>query len=117
MAFFRQSVWMMGASVAGGLLMFLVHKIAKQMPKDQYSLFTTLLQVVTLMGIPAIGVQTIFAQQAASAITEQHERELAGVFRGVLRGIFVLWLVMAAILFVFRHQVLSGLKMTSPMAL
>ena len=117
MAFFRQSVWMMGASVAGGLLMFLVHKIAKQMPKDQYSLFTTLLQVVTLMGIPAIGVQTIFAQQAASAITEKHERELAGVFRGVLRGIFILWLIMAAILLVFRHQVLSGLKMTSPMAL
>jgi O-antigen/teichoic acid export membrane protein len=116
-AFFRQSVWMMGASLAGGMLMFLVHKVAKQMPKDQYSLFTTLLQVVTLMGIPGIGVQTIFAQQAASAITEEHERELAGVFRSVLRGIFVLWLVMAGILFLFRAHILSGLKMNNPMAL
>ena len=116
-AFFKQSVWMMGASVAGGLLMFLVHKVAKQMPKDQYSLFNTLLQVVTLMGIPATGIQSIFAQQAASAISDEHERQLAGVFRGVLRIIFLLWLVMVGIVFCFRNQVLDGLKITHPMGL
>jgi O-antigen/teichoic acid export membrane protein len=115
--FFRQSVWMMGASVAGGMLMFFVHKVAAQMPKNEYSLFTTLLQICTLMGIPAIGVQTIFAQQAASAITEEHDRELAGVFRGVLRGIFFIWLLTSGIIFALRHQVLGGLKMNNPAAL
>jgi len=115
--FFRQSVWMMGASVAGGMLMFLVHVIAQKMPKDEYSLFTTLLQIVSLMGIPAIGVQTVFAQQAASGITEEHDRELAGVYRGVLRGIFFIWALSALVIFIFRDQVLASLKMSNPAAL
>src|SRR5437764_14525472 len=82
-AFFRQSGWMMLATVAGGVFMYAVHMIAKQMPKEEYGVFTTLLQIVTLMGIPAIGLQTVFAQQAAATLNEEHDRALAGVIRGV----------------------------------
>src|ERR1044071_2588481 len=116
-AFFRQSGWMMFATVAGGVFMYAVHMIAKQMPKEEYGVFTTLLQIVTLMGIPAIGLQSVFAQQAAAAMTEDHERALAGVLRGVLRAIFFIWLAMAFIVFVFRQQVLEGLKIANPAAL
>src|SRR6267142_546823 len=96
-AFFRQSGWLMGATVASGAFMYAVHTVAKQIGKVEYPVFTTLIQIVTLMGIPAIGLQTVFAQQAAGALTEGHEREVAGVFRGLLRIIFFIWLVMAAV--------------------
>jgi O-antigen/teichoic acid export membrane protein len=116
-AFFRQSGWMMVATVAGGVFMYAVHMIAKQMPKEEYGVFTTLLQIVTLMGIPAVGLQTVFAQQAAAALTEEHDRALAGVLRGVLKAVFCIWLVMVVIVFFLRHQVLAGLKIANPAAL
>lgn len=119
LAFFRQSGWMMIATVGGGVFMYLVHSLAKAMPKEsgEYGLFTTLLQVVTLMGIPAIGLQSVFAQQAAASLTTEQDRQLAGVLKGVLRATFVLWLGMAAIVFLFRHQILTSLKIANPAAL
>jgi O-antigen/teichoic acid export membrane protein len=116
-AFFRQSGWMMIATTAGGVFMYAVHMVAKQMPKAEYGVFTTLLQVVNMMGIPAIGLQTVFAQQAAAALGEQHERELAGVLRGVLRAIFFIWLGMALLVVCLGNQVLAVLKIANPAAL
>jgi len=116
-AFFRQSGWMMIATVAGGVFMYAVHMIAQRMPKAEYGVFTTLLQIVTLMGIPAIGLQTVFAQQAAGALTDEHDREQAGVLRGVLKAIFFIWLVLALMVFVFRDQILTGLKIANPASL
>ena len=116
-SFFRQSGWLMIATTAGGAMMFAVHMIAQRMPKDEYGVFTTLLQIVTLMGIPAVGLQSVFAQQAATALTPGHERELGGVFRGVLRATFFLWLLIAGLVFLFRQQILSALKIANPAAL
>src|ERR1043166_1695395 len=116
-AFFRQRGWMMLATTAGGVLMYAVHMIARRMPKEEYGVFTTLLQTVSLMGIPAVGLQGVFAQQAAASMNPEHERELAGVFRGVLRGTFFIWLLMAAAAFVFRDQILAALKISNPAAL
>ena len=76
--FFRQSGWLMIATMVGGGLMFAVHTIAQRMPKAEYGVFFTLLQIVTLMGIPAVGLQSVFAQQAAEALKPDQERELAG---------------------------------------
>jgi len=95
-AFFRQSGWMLAATTFTGALMYAVHMVARRMPKDEYGLFTTLLQVTALMTIPAIGLQGVFMQQAAASLNPEHEKELAGVFRGVLRGTFIVWLLMAA---------------------
>ncbi|HEX5220655.1 MAG TPA: hypothetical protein VFZ59_13875 [Verrucomicrobiae bacterium] len=116
-AFFRQSGWLMVATTAGGVMMFAVHMIAQRMPKDEYGVFTTLLQMVTLMGIPAVGLQSVFAQQAAASLNPDHERELAGVFRGVMRATFFLWLLIAVVVFLFRHQILTALKIDNPAAL
>jgi O-antigen/teichoic acid export membrane protein len=116
-AFFRQSGWMMISTVAGGAVMYAVHMIARRMPIEEYGVFTTLIQVITLMGIPGVGLQSVFAQQAAAALHEGHERELAGVFRGVLRAIFCIWLLMLAVFFVLRHQAQDNFKISNPMAL
>jgi len=97
--------------------MYAVHMIARRMPKEEYGIFTTLLQVVSLMSIPAVGLQSVFAQQAAGAMTPEHERELAGVFRGVLRGTFVVWLLMAAAVVALRGQILAALQISNPAAL
>lgn len=107
----------MVATTAGGVMMFAVHMIAQRMPKDEYGVFTTLLQMVTLMGIPAVGLQSVFAQQAAASLNPDHERELAGVFRGVMRATFFLWLLIAVVVFLFRHQILTALKIDNPAAL
>jgi len=117
LTFFRQSGWLMVATFAGGLLNFAVHSIAQRMEKPEYGVFTTLIQIVTLMGIPAVGLQSIFAQQAAASMNPGHERELSVVCRGVLRGIFVLWLFMAAGVLVFHQQILAALKISNPAAL
>ena len=88
--FFRQSGWMMMAGVASGALMYLVHPIvARALPKGEYGVFTTLLQVISLMGIPAVGLQPVIAQQQAAAITEEQQRVVASEFRGIFRGIFL----------------------------
>ncbi len=115
--FFRQSGWMMITTVASGGFMYAVHMVAPKVGTEEYAVFTTLLQVVGQMGIPAIGLQIIFAQQAASALHEDHERELAGIFRGLLRIIFFIWLLMAAVVFALRHQILAALKIGHPAAL
>ncbi len=117
LTFFRQSGWLMIATTGGGVLMYAVHIIAKKMPKEEYGVFTTLIQIVSLMGIPAVGLQSVFAQQAAASMHPGHERELAGVFRGVLRGALILWLVMALVVFLLRNQILVLLKISNPAAL
>jgi len=115
LAFFRQSSWLMITCVAGGLLMFLLHKVANRVP--DYAVFVTLMQIVTLMGIPTAGLQTLFTQQTAASLGGEHERELAGAFRGVLRATWVVWLLMAAVIFALRDRIVAGLKIDNPAAL
>src|SRR5271154_6589994 len=92
--FFKQSGWMMFAATGSGALMYCVHPIVSRgMPKEEYGVFTTLLQVVTMMAIPAGGLQPVIAQQQAAAITEQEQRVVASEFRAVWKVIFFTWLV------------------------
>jgi O-antigen/teichoic acid export membrane protein len=117
-AFFRQSGWMMIAGVASGAMMYLVHPIiARELPKGEYGVFTTLLQVIALMGIPAVGLQPVIAQQAAAAITEEQQRVVASEFRGIFRGIFFIWLAMVVLLAVFWQSALAGLQIENSAAL
>jgi O-antigen/teichoic acid export membrane protein len=116
--FFQQSGWMMFASVASGALMYAVHPVVSRgLPKEEYGVFTTLLQVVTLMTIPAGGLQPVIAQQQAAAITEQQQRVVASEFRAVAKAIFFIWLAMATGAGVFWPQALAALKIRNPAAL
>ena len=49
-----------------------------------------------LMGIPAIGLQTVFAHQTASVVTEAQHRQLRGTVRGVLAATLVVVATLAA---------------------
>jgi O-antigen/teichoic acid export membrane protein len=87
------------------------------MPKAEYGVFTTLLQIVSLIGIPAVGLQGVFAQQAAASMNPAHEKELAGVFRSVIRGMFFIWLILAVGVLIFHNDILAALKISNPAAL
>lgn len=109
---------MMLTATASGLLMYAVHSVvSREIPKGEYGVFTTLLQVVALMGIPAVGLQPVIAQQQAAAITDAQHRVVASEFRAVWRAVFFIWLAMAAITGVFWNQTLTSLKIGNPAAL
>jgi O-antigen/teichoic acid export membrane protein len=116
--FFRQSGWMMTAGLANGLLMWMVHPIVtRKFPTSEYGVFTTLLMVTTMMTTPAGGLQPVIAQQQAAAITEEKQRIVASEFRGILKALFVVWLLMVAVAAVFWKPAVTGLKIQNPMAL
>src|ERR1039457_6451415 len=118
LAFFRQSGWVMFTMTLGGALMYAAHPVvARHVPKEEYGVFTTLLQVVSLMGIPAAGLGPVFAQQAAAAGPAAQQRAVISTFHGVCRAIFFLWLAMAVIVAVFWKQALANLQINNPAAL
>jgi O-antigen/teichoic acid export membrane protein len=62
------------------------------------------------MGIPAIGLQSVFAQQAAAAIDDEHHRQLVGAVRAVSKGIFWIWLLMAGVVLLALPFVVRSLQ-------
>ncbi|MDB6058465.1 MAG: Polysaccharide biosynthesis protein, partial [Verrucomicrobiales bacterium] len=106
------------ATVGGGLFMTAVHTVAgKKMLPDEYSAFYALLRFFIWMGIPAAGLQNVFAQQSAAALTDEKEHQLAGTTRAILGAMFVLWLVTTVLILVGSREILSVLKVGNPAAL
>ena len=105
------------ASTIGGIFMFAVHAFAPGMGKAEYGLFGTLLQMLNLMMIPALGLQTVFAQQTAAAVSESEKRQLAATTRAILAAAAVLWLVMASTAFFFQSWLCATLRISDPAAL
>jgi O-antigen/teichoic acid export membrane protein len=116
--FFRQSGWMMISAVAGGALMFAVQVFSKKFLSDEeYSAFGALIQVTNWITIPALGLQMVFAQQSAAAITGHHEHELASTVRSVMLWTFCVWLATAIVVFIFREPWTAALKLSNQLAL
>lgn len=105
---------MMIATVGGGAFMYAVHIVATRMPTPEYGVFQTLLQVFNQMQIPALGLQTIFAQQAVATATEPERRQLTAAVRAVALGTFALWLVMAAGAAWLRDDLIRLWKISNP---
>jgi O-antigen/teichoic acid export membrane protein len=116
--FVRQGGWMMMTAVASGALMFSVQLFSKKFLIDEeYSAFCALIQVVNWITIPAIGLQMVFAQQAAAAISDLQHRQLAATARSVMVWTFCIWLA-TAITGVIRHtEWIAALKLSNPVAL
>jgi O-antigen/teichoic acid export membrane protein len=112
-AFFRQSGWLMIATTLGGVFMYAVHMVANpaSIGSAEYGVFTCLLQGLNLLGIPASGLQTVFAQQTAAAVTEERRRHLAATLRGVAAGTFIFWCVCAAGTAVFQNALARTLQL------
>jgi O-antigen/teichoic acid export membrane protein len=118
LTFFRQSGWMVLATVAGGVFMSAVHVVVnKPMLPAEYAVFSALLRVFLLLGFPAGGLQVVFAQQAAAAQSEAEAQRLSATARAVLRATFGIWLCMAVAVFFWRAPILELLKIANPAAL
>ncbi|MDB6122188.1 MAG: hypothetical protein JWQ71_1181 [Pedosphaera sp.] len=115
--FFRQSGWMMIATVTSGVFMSLIHGFSKVLPENEYSALGTLFQVLNWMTIPALGLQMVFAQQASAVITDKHRHQLVGTARRVMLWTFCIWLAMAIIVFFGRNYFIATLKISNPAAL
>jgi len=115
--FFRQSGWLALATAVGGAASYAVHFFAQKMPEADYGVFTTLLQALNLVAIPAIGLQTVFAQQAAAAHSKAEEQQLAATVHVVTRGLVGLWLLAMVALFAFRTEVTVAFKIHDVRAL
>lgn len=116
--FFRQGGWMMISAVAGGALMFAVQIFSvKFLSEQEYSAFTTLIQVTNWITIPALGLQMVFAQQTAAAVDDLHHRQLTSTTKAVMLWMFCIWLVTVLLAAIFRHEWVAALKLSNPMAL
>ncbi|MCX6922838.1 MAG: hypothetical protein NT154_06450, partial [Verrucomicrobia bacterium] len=103
-SFFRQSGWLMIATVAGGVFMTAVHFLSKAMPEAEYGQFGVLLSVA--MFVPALPLQMVMAQQTARALALHREHELSGLIRAAWLGTFVLWLLVVVVVLLFQGTIL-----------
>ncbi|HOW67870.1 MAG TPA: hypothetical protein P5186_20875 [Candidatus Paceibacterota bacterium] len=116
--FFRQSAWMMAATVANGVFMAAVHPLAsKVIPEVEYGVMGTYLQLITWLTIPAVGLRMVFAHQASAGWTEAARKELTATTHAVLAGTFCVWLLMAVVIAVGRDYFRQVLQLTNPAGL
>jgi O-antigen/teichoic acid export membrane protein len=107
---------MMAATLMSGIAMFAVHIFAPRLGAD-YGAFGTLLGILHVMMIPALALQTVFAQQTASAISAEEKARLTGTVQALLLGTLLLWLGMAGGVLLFEREILSLLAISNPAAL
>ena len=69
--FFRQSGWMMLATIIGGMLMWSVHLLSRAIPASEYGTLITLFAVVNL--IPTMPLQMVFTQQPPDEMAEEED--------------------------------------------
>lgn len=105
------------ATTASGVFMSAVHIVAARMEPAEYEVFATLLKVFLLMSLPTVGLQVVFAQQAAGAHDALEQGRLATATRMVLRGTFLFWVLMTLGVAVFRAPIQGTLKITNAAAL
>lgn len=121
--FFRQSGWLMISSIFAGFLTFGLHFLNKEISDADYAIFVTLTAMTTL--VPTGPIQMVFAQQSAEALATNRSRQLSGMIRLAWMWTFVLWLVAAVGVFVFRDVIVRrwqlpdawGLLVTLPCVL
>lgn len=113
--FFRQSGWLMMATVGSGFLTWGVHFLNKAMPPEQYGTFLTMLAITTC--IPSMPLQMVFARQTASAVAQHRERQLAGMIRWTWIGTVVLCVLGAVALLFFQHDLMARWQLANPAGL
>jgi len=115
--FFRQSGWMVIATLVSGICFFLVHFFSKLIPEAEYSFFATMVSLLNCIAIPAIGLQMVFVQQTAAAVSESAQRQLRGTMRGVLTGTLILWLLILVGAALFQESILRRWQIANPLVL
>lgn len=117
MSLTRQGTWMIVCTTVAGVFMFGVHLLAFYLGEASYGLFLALLGLVNFSMIPAPGLQTIFARQAAAIQNEADHRALIANMIGVLMVLTLLWAGLGMGFFVAKDWALTSLKMEDARAL
>lgn len=123
LAFFRQSGWLIVATLVGGAMTLGVHPLNKHVADSEYTAFGVLLMVVSCL--PTLPLQMVFAQQTALAVARGQERQLASMIRVTCLGTFVVWAFGALAVLWFRATIVqswqlpnaTGLLITLPLLL
>ena len=111
--FFRQSGWVVFATLLNGVLMAAIHKAAIAMGQDHYGGFVYLLSVLGQLTIPTLGLQMTFAQDAAVAATGGHRDELRGALRVIFVSSVLLFLAIVGAGVVFQQELVAAAKLPS----
>jgi len=82
------------ATIVGGASFALVHKIAPYLAPGEYSRFTTMLQMVNIVSLAAVGFQIVVARVVAASLTEASRRDAACTVRRALVLAVGLWLLL-----------------------
>jgi len=106
---------MIFATSASGILMWLVHFLNKFVPKEEYGTLGTLM--TSLMLVPSIPLQMVFAQQTAAAFAKGRPQELAGMLRLAVGGTFGVWLIGALAVVFLRDAIIARWAIANPGAL
>ena len=93
--FFRQSGWLMIATVIQGSCPLACIRWPKKFPPSEYSIFVTMLMVTAC--IPTMPLQMVFAQQTAGTLATNRRRQLAGMIRLGWLWTFMLWAAIGAV--------------------
>lgn len=112
-AFFRESSWMVLATFVGGVCMFGVHFFGIKLSRDEYGILGLMLNILNVITIPALALQTVFARQAASAVTPENEAVLRSTVKGVMKASFLLWLALLVVFLGAKPYLLSLWKLPS----
>ena len=112
-AFFRQSGWLMIATIIAGIMSYAVHFLAKDISESEYSIFVTMLMVTAC--IPVMPLQMVFAKLTADGLATNRLRQLAGMIRLGWLWTLILWAVSSLIVLCFQNQIaerwhLNGLE-------
>jgi len=112
---------MVVSTFLGGIFMVSVQIAAQNSRVMEISDFNTFIALLGLLiifgGVPSAALQTIFAQQAAAAVTDEKMAELTATLRALLRTIFMFWLVIAGLVIIFAGPASSALGVNDPAAL
>lgn len=112
--FFRQSGWMALATIAGGAFNMFSGLIAFHMPDAQVNIFDTALAMLSILGIPALGMQAAFAAQAATADNPAQVRNLAAMMRGSFAWLGAGWLAFVVLCVMMQNRILALYGISQP---
>lgn len=113
--FFRQSGWLMTATMVGGLMMLGIHFLSRKISMDEYGILVTLFSVVNL--IPTVPFQMVFTYQTARALATNRRGQLTRMIRVVWLVIFLFWLLALAVTLFFQKQIVANWHLSNPVAL
>src|SRR5580704_2139556 len=114
-AFFRQSGWLMVATIASGFMALGVHVLSKFIPETEYSIFGTLLMVTACL--PTLPLQMVYSQQTASALATHRERQLTGMIRQGWLWTLILWAIASLVVLAVQGRIVASWQLSNPAAL